>query len=102
MGIYNIFIVSKSGGLIYHYDHNLPQKETEKTFSFPLDIHLHLEQNRVSVVFGERDGIRVGHALLSVNGSPGKLLPKYDEPITKCLTLPLTYDVIDILFCIHL
>ena len=72
MGIYNIFIVSKSGGLIYHYDHNLPQKETEKTFSFPLDIHLHLEQNRVSVVFGERDGIRVGHALLSVNGSPGK------------------------------
>ena len=44
MGIYNIFIVSKSGGLIYHYDHNLPQKETEKTFSYPLDIHLHLEQ----------------------------------------------------------
>ena len=40
MGIYNVFIVSKSGGLIYHYDHNLPVLETEKTFSYPLDIKL--------------------------------------------------------------
>jgi hypothetical protein len=53
MGIYNIFIVSKSGGLIYHYDHNLPQKETEKTFSYPLDIHLHLEQ----VILKQLNGI---------------------------------------------
>ena len=64
MGIYNIFIVSKSGGLIYHYDHNIPQRETEKTFSFPLDIKLELDGKRVSVVFGERDGIRIGHTLL--------------------------------------
>ena len=64
MGIYNIFIVSKSGGLIYHYDHNLPQRETEKTFSYPLDIKLELEQKRVTVVFGERDGIKIGHTLL--------------------------------------
>jgi len=70
MGIYNIFIVSKSGGLIYHYDHNIPQRETEKTFSFPLDIKLELDGKRVSVVFGERDGIRIGHTLLSINGTP--------------------------------
>ena len=70
MGIYNVFIVSKSGGLIYHYDHNLPQQETEKTFSFPLDIKLGLEHKRVAVVFGERDGIKIGHSLLSLNGTP--------------------------------
>ena len=64
MGIYNIFIVSKSGGLIYHYDHNIPQRETEKTFSYPLDIKLELDGKRVTVVFGERDGIKIGHTLL--------------------------------------
>ena len=64
MGIYNIFIVSKSGGLIYHYDHNIPQRETEKTFSYPLDIKLELDNKRVTVVFGERDGIKIGHTLL--------------------------------------
>ena len=30
MGIYHIFIVSKSGGLIFNYDHNVPQQENEK------------------------------------------------------------------------
>lgn len=71
MGINNVFIVSKSGGLIYHYDHNVPVRETEKTFSYPLDIKLELEQNkRVAVVFGERDDIRIGHVLQSVNGVP--------------------------------
>ena len=70
MGIFNIFIVSKSGGLIYHYDHSVPVRETEKTFGFPLDIKLQLEHNRVSVVFGERDGIKIGHTLISLNGTP--------------------------------
>lgn len=69
MGIYNVFIVSKSGGLIYHYDHSTPVSETEKTFSFPLDIKLEMEHKRVAVVFGERDGIRIGHSLLAINGT---------------------------------
>ena len=68
LGIFNIFIVSKSGGLIYHYDHNLPSIETEKTFAYPLDIKLKQEGQRVSVVFGQRDGINIGHSLISVNG----------------------------------
>ena len=68
-GIYNIFIVSKSGGLIYHYDHNVPKCETEKTFSYPLDIKLEMEHKRVAVAFGERDGIRIGHSLLALNGN---------------------------------
>ena len=72
MGIFNIFIVSKSGGLIYHYDHNLPQHEVEKTFGFPLDIKLDLDhpghQRGPAVVFGQRDGILCGHVLMAVNG----------------------------------
>ncbi|XP_061703768.1 trafficking protein particle complex subunit 4 [Cydia pomonella] len=69
MVIYGVFIVSKSGGLIYNYDHNIPRVETEKTFGFPLDIKLQYENKKVVVVFGQRDGINVGHVLLSVNGS---------------------------------
>lgn len=65
-----MFIVSKSGGLIYHHDHNPTTQEVEKTFGFPLDIKLHLDPQRVSVVFGQRDGIAVGHSLLAVNGIP--------------------------------
>jgi len=70
VGIFNIFIVSKSGGLIYHYDHNVTVTETEKTFGFPLDIKLELEHKRVAVIFGERDGIKIGHSLLALNGTP--------------------------------
>lgn len=68
MGIFNIFIVSKSGGLIYHYDHDLPQFEVEKTFGFPLDLKLKPEGSRIVVEFGQRDGIVVGHCLMAVNG----------------------------------
>ena len=81
MGIYNIFIVSKSGGLIYHYDHNIPQRETEKTFSYPLDIKLELDGKRVTVVFGERDGIKIGHTLLR--------LVQHLVLVGGCLTPPL-------------
>lgn len=70
MGIYHIFIVSKSGGLIFNYDHNLPQLENEKTYSYPLDIKLKFENKRVTVAFGERDGICIGHVLMAVNGQP--------------------------------
>ncbi|XP_023330535.1 trafficking protein particle complex subunit 4-like [Eurytemora carolleeae] len=68
MGIYHIFIVSKSGGLIFNYDHNIPQLENEKTYSYPLDIKLKFENKRVTVAFGERDGICMGHVLMTVNG----------------------------------
>lgn len=57
MVIYGVYIVSKSGGLIYNYDHNIPRVETEKTFGFPLDIKLEYENKKVVVVFGQRDGI---------------------------------------------
>ena len=68
MGVFYVFIVSKSGGLIFNYDHKIPAVETEKTFSYPLDIQLKFENNRIIVAFGERDGVSIGHALLAVNG----------------------------------
>jgi len=70
MGVYYIFIVSKSGGLIFNYDHNVPATEHEKTYSYPLEIQLKFENKRVVVAFGERDGVCIGHALLAVNGQP--------------------------------
>ncbi|KAM3959577.1 trafficking protein particle complex subunit 4-like protein Trs23 [Aphomia sociella] len=69
MVIYGIYIVSKSGGLIYNYDHVIPRVETEKTFGYPLDLKLQYENKKVVVAFGQRDGINVGHVLLSVNGA---------------------------------
>lgn len=55
--IYGVYIISKSGGLIFNMDHNIPKIENEKTFSYPLDISLEYDFKKVSVAFGERDGI---------------------------------------------
>lgn len=66
--IYGVYIVSKSGGLIFHHDHSVPRIETEKTFSFPLDLKLDFSKKCITVVFGQRDGIYVGHHLIAVNG----------------------------------
>ncbi|CAN7992738.1 unnamed protein product [Ixodes hexagonus] len=73
MSVYSVYIVSKSGGLIFHCDFpSLPRVEVEKTFSFPLDITLSYQNvlKRVVVTFGQRDGVCVGHAVLAVNGVP--------------------------------
>ncbi|XP_043271760.1 trafficking protein particle complex subunit 4 [Venturia canescens] len=70
MVIYSVYIVSKSGGLIFNHDHNVPKVENEKVFSYPLDIKLAYENKKIVVAFGQRDGINVGHVLTAVNGSP--------------------------------
>lgn len=68
MAIYSIFILSKSGGLIYQYDHTSIKIEVEKTFTYPLDIQLVEQNKRIVVAFGQKDGINVGHNLLAMNG----------------------------------
>lgn len=70
MVIYSIYIVSKSGGLIFNYDHNVPKVENEKTFSYPLDIKLAYTNKKILVDFGQQLGINVGHVLCAVNGEP--------------------------------
>jgi hypothetical protein len=57
MVIYGVYIVSKSGGLIFNLDYNVPKIENEKVFSYPLDINLDYDQKKVSVAFGQKDGI---------------------------------------------
>ncbi|CAJ0953493.1 unnamed protein product [Ranitomeya imitator] len=68
MAIFSVYVVNKAGGLIYQLDNQSPRSETEKTFSFPLDLVLKVHDERVLVSFGQRDGIKVGHAILSING----------------------------------
>ncbi|XP_065738354.1 trafficking protein particle complex subunit 4 isoform X2 [Phocoena phocoena] len=68
MAIFSVFVVNKAGGLIYQLDSYAPRAEAEKTFSYPLDLLLKLHDDRVLVAFGQRDGIRVGHAVLAING----------------------------------
>lgn len=69
MVIYGVYIVSKSGGLIFNHDHNVPRIENERTFNYPLDVKLNYENKKIVVSFGQRDGINVGHVLTAVNGS---------------------------------
>jgi len=64
MVIYSIFIISKNGGLIYHYDHTIVNTEIEKTFSYPLDLKLDYINQRISVCFGQRDGIKGNDTLI--------------------------------------
>ncbi|KAM5246714.1 trafficking protein particle complex subunit 4 isoform 3-T3 [Ctenodactylus gundi] len=68
MAIFSVYVVNKAGGLIYQLDSYAPRSEAEKTFSYPLDLLLKLHDDRVLVAFGQRDGIRVGHAVLAING----------------------------------
>jgi len=70
MVIYGVYIVSKSGGLIFNHDHNVPKVENERSFNYPLDIKLTYENKKIVVSFGQRDGINVGHVLTAVNGNP--------------------------------
>ncbi|KAI1309457.1 Trafficking protein particle complex subunit 4 [Halotydeus destructor] len=70
MVVFNVYIISKSGGLIYSHDHTPGGTEIEKTFSYPLDLKLEYINQRVAVTFGQRDGVRVGYSILAINGEP--------------------------------
>ncbi|KFM00656.1 Trafficking protein particle complex subunit 4 [Aptenodytes forsteri] len=71
MAIFSVYVVNKAGGLIYQLDHYAPRADTEKTFSFPLDLVLRPHDERVVVAFGQRDGIPIGSQLSPEVGSSG-------------------------------
>jgi len=54
--------------LIYDLDYLVPKTDVEKTFSYPLEIVLKVFDEKLTVDFGARDGIKVGHYLLAANG----------------------------------
>ena len=70
MVVHSFYVINRSGGLIFSYEHSIPKVELEKTFSYPLDFILKPGQKGVVVDFGQRDGIKVGHTILSINGIP--------------------------------
>lgn len=70
MVIYSVFLVSKNGGLIYHYDNHRPDASVERTFDYPLQLKLAWKDNRCVVTFGQLDGVRVGYSLIAINGKP--------------------------------
>lgn len=57
MVIYGVYIVSKSGGLIFNHDQTTPRVETERVFNYPVDLKLDYDPKKVSVIFGQKDGI---------------------------------------------
>lgn len=84
-GIYSVYIISKSGGLIYNYDveSSFPVNDVEKTFSFPLDIHLEYVNQRLVVSFGQRDNIKGKQQCFEV--LPLLKLPfPFSGPCTDC------------------
>ena len=81
--IYSVYIISKSGGLIFSYDHNPNEAQIEKTFSHPLDFKLDYVNQHLQVVFGQRDGIRVGHCVLAINGEPVQGRKLSDRDVLK-------------------
>ncbi|XP_005095684.1 trafficking protein particle complex subunit 4 [Aplysia californica] len=73
MTIFSVYIINKAGSLIYDYDSpSVNRPAVEKTFSYPLELVLKVFDEKVVVSFGERDGIKVGHAILGINGVAAK------------------------------
>ncbi|CAG0913546.1 unnamed protein product [Notodromas monacha] len=70
MVVHSVFIVSKSGGLIYSHEHNVPKVETERLYTFPLPFQLEERNKRVIVAFGEQGGVKVGHCVSAINKVP--------------------------------
>ena len=60
MTIFNVYIVSKAGGLIYWHTHNASTAEVEATFTYPLDITLEENNHSIYVKYGEQHGIEGG------------------------------------------
>eukprot|EP00117_Sycon_ciliatum_P044377 scpid96583/ scgid32028/ Trafficking protein particle complex subunit 4 len=93
MAIYAVYIINKAGSLIFHHD-NVPSREpVQKTFTYPIDIKFR-DGERLIVHYGEQADIKVGYALISVNGTPvnGKLMPD-GQKILDFLEVASNYPV---------
>lgn len=99
--IYNIFIINRAGSLIYDWDSRSASSITnnEVQLSFidrQMDFKLDLIDNRLVVVFGERDNVRCGHILTSINDEPvaaGGRLEKSNEDAMTVLGAPDRYPM---------
>lgn len=65
MAIYYFFILNKNAGMVYSREFFNVKIESERSFSYPLEIKL---DKLGCVKFGARDPIKIGHVLISING----------------------------------
>lgn len=96
MPIYNIFIINRAGSLIYDFDNRIPSQEIELHFQYPVDFKFELHDNRVTVIFGERDNVRVGYIVTSCNGEivlAGGRLEKSSEFLLEVLADVSRYPI---------
>ncbi|CAD5233762.1 unnamed protein product [Bursaphelenchus xylophilus] len=71
--IYYIFVINRAGSLIYDYEnHENDEKVIDRTLTWPTGMVIELIDQRPTVVFGERDGVRTRFWVNSVNGKPIK------------------------------
>uniref|UniRef100_A0A915PJL4 Trafficking protein particle complex subunit 4 n=1 Tax=Setaria digitata TaxID=48799 RepID=A0A915PJL4_9BILA len=70
MLIQHVFIINRAGSLIYDWDGKVDCTGVEKTFSYPLDIVLDIVDQKITVIFGERDGIGLRYTVSAINGTP--------------------------------
>lgn len=75
--VYSVYIINKSGGLIYQKEHFIHENEVERTFKYPLGLQFKEMNEHLMVAFGEKDGVKVGHSLIAINGEVliGRSLP---------------------------
>lgn len=69
MSIFHIFVINRAGSLIFEWENKSDENiKIEKTFTYPLDIHIEMIDSKPTVVFGERDGIRLKYVVNAING----------------------------------
>lgn len=75
--IYSVYIINKAGGLVFQRDHSTSDTEISRQFNYPFGLVLKEMDERLVVSFGEKNGIKVGHSLVSINGEglSGKYFP---------------------------
>ncbi|VEL18384.1 unnamed protein product [Protopolystoma xenopodis] len=72
MSVFSIYVISESGSLQYSYDHAIPLVEVEKSYNYPLPFTFKMHDGYLIVDFGAKDEIKIGYAVLSINGIPAK------------------------------
>uniref|UniRef100_A0A7E4VH71 Trafficking protein particle complex subunit n=1 Tax=Panagrellus redivivus TaxID=6233 RepID=A0A7E4VH71_PANRE len=71
--VYHLFIINRAGSLIFEWENKQDENiKVEKTFDYPLDVHIEHIDNKPTVIFGARDGIKLRYVVNAVNGIPLK------------------------------
>ncbi|CAB3396463.1 unnamed protein product [Caenorhabditis bovis] len=68
--IQHVFIISQAGSLIYDWSSDSGENEVVLTYEYPLNVFLERKYKKVMVVFGEKDGVKIGYYVKSVNDIP--------------------------------